>query len=48
MSAALKRQPAAKVAEKVVRLQLPRKLAFLLQCHPYKVAWGGRNSLKSW
>jgi phage terminase large subunit len=48
MSAALKRQPAAKVAEKVVRLQLPRKLAFLLQCHPYKVAWGGRSSLKSW
>lgn len=49
MSASLKRRPAAaKVAEKVVRLQLPRKLAFLLEQHPYKVAWGGRNSLKSW
>jgi phage terminase large subunit len=43
MSAALK-QP----AEKVVRLQLPRKLAYLMDCHPYKVAWGGRSSLKSW
>lgn len=31
-----------------VRLQLPRKLAFLLEMHPYKVAWGGRSSLKSW
>jgi phage terminase large subunit len=31
-----------------VTLQLPRKLAFLLEPHPYKVAWGGRNSLKSW
>ena len=34
--------------EKIVRLQLPRKLGFLLEMHPYKVAWGGRNSLKSW
>jgi phage terminase large subunit len=48
LSAALKRQPDTKVAEKVVRLQLPRKLAFLMEMHPYKVAWGGRNSLKSW
>lgn len=47
MSAALKR-PSKVVAEKVVRLQLPRKLAFLMEMHPYKVAWGGRNSLKSW
>lgn len=42
MSAALK------PAEKVVRLQLPRKLGFLLDKHAYKVAWGGRGSLKSW
>jgi phage terminase large subunit len=39
------RQPPA---EKLVRLQLPRKLGFLLECFPYKVAYGGRNSLKSW
>ncbi len=42
MSAALKRP------EKQVRLQLPRKLGFLLDPHAYKVAWGGRSSLKSW
>jgi phage terminase large subunit len=49
VSASLKRRPVtAKPAEKVVRLQLPRKLAFLMEMHPYKVAWGGRNSLKSW
>jgi phage terminase large subunit len=49
VSASLKRRPAAAQAEeKVVRLQLPRKLAFLLEQHPYKVAWGGRGSLKSW
>lgn len=47
MSAALKRQP-AKAVEKVVRLQLPKKLSFLLEMHPYKIAWGGRGSLKSW
>jgi phage terminase large subunit len=33
--------------EKVVTLQLPRKLAFLLEQHPYKVSFGGRHSLKS-
>ena len=33
--------------EKVVRLQIPAKLAFLLEMHPYKIAYGGRNSLKS-
>lgn len=33
---------------KQVRFQLPRKLGFLMEMHPYKVAWGGRNSLKSW
>lgn len=43
MSASLKAAP-----EKQVRLQLPRKLAFLLEMHQYKVAWGGRGSLKSW
>jgi len=31
-----------------IRLQLPLKLKFLLQCHPYKIAYGGRSSLKSW
>lgn len=31
-----------------ITLQLPRKLGFLMDMHPYKVAWGGRNSLKSW
>lgn len=30
-----------------VTLQLPRKLKFLLDCAPYKIAYGGRNSLKS-
>lgn len=34
--------------EKVVNLQLHRKLAFLMEMHPYKVAYGGRNSYKSW
>jgi phage terminase large subunit len=29
------------------KLQLPRKLKFLLEMHPYKVAYGGRASLKS-
>lgn len=33
--------------EKVVRLQLPRKLGFLMEMHSYKVAYGGRASLKS-
>lgn len=30
-----------------VTLQLPRKMKFLMDCHPYKVLYGGRNSLKS-
>jgi phage terminase large subunit len=30
-----------------VRLRLPRKLAMLREDHPYKVAYGGRASLKS-
>lgn len=33
---------------KTVELEIPHKLAFLLEPHPYKVAYGGRNSLKSW
>ena len=31
-----------------VTMELPRKLGFLMEPHPYKVAYGGRNSLKSW
>ena len=34
--------------ERIVRFQLPRKLVMLTEMHPYKVAWGGRSSLKSW
>ena len=45
MSASLKY--AEPPPEKVVRFQLPRKLAFLLEPHEYKVAYGGRGSLKS-
>jgi phage terminase large subunit len=33
--------------EQIVTLQLPRRLAFLMEMHPYKVAYGGRNGLKS-
>lgn len=35
------------VEPRKVTLQLPAKLEFLVECHPYKVAYGGRNSLKS-
>jgi phage terminase large subunit len=42
------RAEARKPAEKVIQLQLPRKLGFLLETHAYKIAYGGRNSLKSW
>lgn len=38
----------AEAAERVVTLQLPRKLRFLMEMHSYKVAYGGRNGLKSW
>jgi phage terminase large subunit len=31
-----------------IRLELPQRFKFLLEPHPYKVAWGGRNGLKSW
>jgi phage terminase large subunit len=34
--------------EKTIQLQLPAKLSFLLEQHPYKIAYGGRGSLKSW
>ncbi len=30
-----------------ITLELPRKLKFLMEMHTYKVAYGGRNSLKS-
>lgn len=33
--------------ERLVSLQLPRKLSRLLKMHPYKVAYGGRHSLKT-
>lgn len=38
---------AVKAPERIVNLQLPRKLSFLMDMHPYKVAHGGRNGLKS-
>jgi phage terminase large subunit len=49
VSAALKQRPSAKTdkPELVVRLKLPRKLSFLLEMHPYKIAYGGRHGLKS-
>src|SRR5438477_1014647 len=31
-----------------VRAQFPRKLEFLFQPAPYKVAYGGRGAAKSW
>lgn len=40
-------QPGAPRKERVVTLQLPRKLGFLMEMHPYKIAYGGRGSLKS-
>lgn len=35
-------------ASQPVAVRLPRKLAFLLEPHRYKVAYGGRGSAKSW
>ena len=32
----------------VLRIELPRRFGFLLAMHPFKVAYGGRNGLKSW
>ena len=32
---------------RIVSLQIPKKLSFLLDMHPYKVAYGGRHGLKS-
>lgn len=34
--------------ERIVKLELPRKLHFLLQQHRYKVLYGGRGGGKSW
>lgn len=39
---------AAAVAPKVLKITLPRRFGFLLEMHPYKVAYGGRDGLKSW
>lgn len=39
---------AAKSPELVIELKLHRKLQFLMEMCPYKVAYGGRNGLKSW
>ena len=32
----------------IVRIVLPPRFNFLLEMHPFKVAYGGRNGLKSW
>lgn len=32
---------------RLITAQLPKKLGFLLEMHPYKVAWGGRHGLKT-
>lgn len=32
----------------VLKIEIPRRFAFLLELHPYKVAYGGRDGLKSW
>jgi phage terminase large subunit len=32
----------------LLKIELPRRFGFLLELHPYKVAHGGRNGLKSW
>ena len=34
--------------KRTISVDLPRKLGFLLELHPYKVAYGGRFGLKSW
>lgn len=44
MSAAGDVKPPAQV----LKIELPRRFAFLLEMHPYKVAYGGRDGLKSW
>jgi phage terminase large subunit len=35
-------------APTVLKIAIPRRFLFLLEMHPYKVAYGGRNGLKSW
>src|SRR5713101_8467749 len=32
---------------RLITAQLPKKLAFLMELHPYKVAYGGRHGLKT-
>ncbi len=39
---------AAAAPTRVIGIDLPRKLGFLLEPHPYKVLYGGRFGLKSW
>jgi hypothetical protein len=34
--------------QRTISIDLPKKLGFLLELHPYKVAYGGRFGLKSW
>lgn len=41
-------QGAAKPEVQNLRIEIPRRFAFLLELHPYKVAYGGRDGLKSW
>ncbi len=35
-------------APEVLKIEIPRRFGFLLEMHPYKVAYGGRDGLKSW
>src|SRR6267143_1700400 len=37
----------AKKPPTIITAQLPKKLGFLMEMHPYKVAWGGRHGLKT-
>lgn len=39
---------ATAIPSRKVKVELPYKLRFLLEMHRYKVAYGGRGSLKSW
>lgn len=39
---------AAAKEQQVLKIELPRRFGFLLEMHPYKVAYGGRDGLKSW
>lgn len=35
-------------APEILQIVIPTRFNFLLEMHPYKVGWGGRNGLKSW